>query len=91
MTKLITCKPSKRIKAADGIVQHQKGTGSMPDRSCLVEHKASHLSKNARRKAERYGKDKSVGHYVGTAKARLVCRERYKARLQKDFAILLSK
>lgn len=85
MTKIIQCPPSRRIKSADGIGQQVKGTGSMPDRSSLVEFKPVHLSKNARRKAARYGDEqKTVGHAIGTAKARIACRERYKTRLQAE-------
>lgn len=88
--KVIQCPPSRRVKSADGIGQQVKGTGSMPDRSSLVEFKPVHLSKNAKRKAARYGDgQKTIGQAIGTRKARQVCRERYRARLLKDFAILL--
>lgn len=83
--KVIQCPPSRRVKSADGIGQTVKSSGSMPDRSSLVDFKPVHLSKNAKRKAARYGEGQTtVGHILGTSKARQACRERYKTRLQAE-------
>lgn len=41
------------------------------------------LSKNAKRKAARYGQD-TVGHAIGTRQARKACRERYQERLDRE-------
>lgn len=81
--KLIVC-PPRRASGLDKLLT-AKAKASLPSFKWQEQQpKPASMSKNAKRKARRYGKEKTVGHYVGTRMARQACRERWEERLKSE-------